>query len=495
MFKHFLRLEWKGFFRSASFGKSLGMRIFMLFLSVYMTVALLSLGAGLYPILNKLVPEQNPVEVINGFFLLWLLFELVYRFFLQTLPVVKIKPLMIMPIKRNTVVHYVLLKSLFSFYNLIVLCIAGPFAAIVAYKTEYTWSQMLVWLLAVFLLSLVINYANFIIKKRFTDNLKGLIPFLAGALLLGLLEYFDLFSIRELLGTALNYVITLPYLVVVPLLMVLMLYAWNLRNLREKFYLDAGLKSKAKQVSGSDFAWTRRFGDMAAFLQLDLKLIWRNKRPRTTVILSILILAYGLIFYTNDIYAERMPFFFVFVGIFMTGIFMVNFGQFVPSWDSSYYSMMMAQNIPLRKYLESKAFLMSFSVVVLGILTTPYVYFGYDILMMNLVCALYNLGVNVPMIIYAGSFNKKRIDLEKSPFMNTQGTGAAQFLIILPLMVFPLLVFIPFQMLISFNAGLIALALCGIVGLLLRRPFMQKITEAYAKRKYAMISGFKEEGE
>jgi hypothetical protein len=53
----------------------------------------------------------------------------------------------------------------------------------------------------------------------------------------------------------------------------------------------------------------------------------------------------------------------VFVGILMTGVFMLNYGQFVPAWDSNYYGMMMSQNIPMKQYLNSKA-VMSVSVLI-----------------------------------------------------------------------------------------------------------------------------------
>jgi hypothetical protein len=53
----------------------------------------------------------------------------------------------------------------------------------------------------------------------------------------------------------------------------------------------------------------------------------------------------------------------------MTGIFMLNYGQFVPAWDSNYYGMMMSQNIPMKQYLNSKAVLMSVSVLILVLST------------------------------------------------------------------------------------------------------------------------------
>jgi hypothetical protein len=66
-------------------------------------------------------------------------------------------------------------------------------------------------------------------------------------------------------------------------------------------------------------------------------------------------------FYINPAYKDT-PVFFVFVGILMTGVFMLNY-EFVPAWDSN-YGMMMSQNIPMKQYLNSKAVLMSVSVLI-----------------------------------------------------------------------------------------------------------------------------------
>jgi hypothetical protein len=44
----------------------------------------------------------------------------------------------------------------------------------------------------------------------------------------------------------------------------------------------------------------------------------------------------------------------------MTGVFMLNYGQFVPAWDSNYYGDDVT-NIPMKQYLNSKAVLMSVS--------------------------------------------------------------------------------------------------------------------------------------
>lgn len=437
MYKRFISLQWKAFFRSASFGRSLGLKIFMGFIAIYFAIVFLLLGIGLYPILKEAFPEQEPLETVNRWLLIYLGLELIIRFFLQTLPVITVKPLLTFPIPKRKVVNYMLLQSLFSFFNFLPLLLVIPFAVFTAYKGDAGAAAMTGWAVAVYGLILCVNYINFLLKKKFADNLKALLPYLFVVLILYALERFEIFSITEVVAAGFNEVLKMPFLSVISLILLMVLYKWNQNVLLSKFYLDESLKGKVTEAKSQEFQWLRKFGNIAPFLQLDLKLIWRNKRPRSLIFISLLIMGYGLIFYPNDTYQD-MPSFFVFVGIFMTGIFMINFGQFIPAWDSSYYSMMMSQNIPLKQYLNSKAALIIFSIVLLTILTTPYVYFGYNVLIINLACAVYNIGVNVPLLLLAGSYNRKRIDLEKSPFMNYQGTGAAQWLIALPLMVIPL---------------------------------------------------------
>jgi hypothetical protein len=492
MFLRFISLEFKSFIRSASVGKSIALKILLGFLAVYFLTAFLFLGVALYPISKELNPNQDPLTTVNNFVLLWLVIELFYRFFLQSLPVLNIKPLLVVPIPRSKVIHFVLLKSLLSFYNILPLLLIVPFGIFYAVKEKISVWNIIPWMVSVYVLTLCVNYTNFILKKRFADNLKRLLPFLALGLLLFGLEYFEVFRITVAFGKLLGLLIDYPILMGLPFLILFALYYWNFSNLRAKFYLDESIQTKSKEVSTVDYNWVRRFGKMAPFLQLDLKLIWRNKRPKTTVWMSLFFLLYGLIFYPNPTY-QSMPAFFVFVGIFVTGIFMVNFGQFIPSWDSAYFSMMMSQNIPLKEYLNSKAGLMTFSVVVLAILSVPYAFFGLNILALNLACALYNIGVNVPILMYSGSFNKKRIDLDKSPFMNYQGTGAAQWIVGFPLLLIPILIWYLAYYFFSYETGVAVLAILGLVGILLRNYLMQKIALQYAKRKYDILSGYKQQ--
>jgi hypothetical protein len=492
MFKHFLNLELKAFLRSASVGKSIALKVFLGFVALYFLLSFLVLGFALYPILLENFPKQKPIEIVNNAVIFWLACDLIFRFFMQSLPVMNIKQLLILPIKREKVIHFVLLKSLVSIYNIFPLLVILPFGITTIIQENLSVTPVLIWMLTLYLLALSVNYANFLIKKKFADNI---IAFFLFAILGGTfvaLEYFEIFKISIFTGAILNNVLKNSFLVLAPIALFAGLYFWNYIYLKSNFYLDNSLKSKIQEAKTTDLSWTKRFGEIAPFLQLDLKLIWRNKRPRTTVFMSFIFLVYGLMIYTNPNHHE-LSFIHIPIGLLMSGIFMVNFGQFIPSWDSGYYGMMMSQNIPFRKYLDSKVGLMSFSVVVLALLTTPYAYFGWNVLGANLACAVYNLGINIPVLMFAGSFNKKRIDLEKSPFMNYQGTGASQWIVGLPLFLIPGLLFYGFSEIFNAETGIIAIAAFGFIGLLCRNFIMDTITKGYQTRKYATLNGFKQQ--
>jgi len=486
MFKKFTSLQWKSFFRSSSLGKSLGIKILMGFFGVYMLLTLAGMGTGMYFILKKVFPGQSPMWSINQYFIYWILIELFLRYFMQKLPVMDIKPFLTTPVKKSTIAHYILGRSAASIYNLLTLFFIVPFAIVLLFNS-YPVLNVLLWIVGIIGIVLSINYVNLLINK----NEKVLIGIGVILALTYGLDYFEVFSVKEFFAPVFYALYAYPATVLIPIALAVGIYYINYQFLKDKIYLDAKLKSKSVEANTSDLAWTKRFGEMGAFLQLDLKMIWRNKRTKSQVFISLLFVFYGLLFYTQEMYSSMMPMK-AFVGVFMTGIFLSNFGQFIPAWDSSYYSMMMSQNIPMRTYLESKATLITVSVVFMFLLTVPYVYFGWEALAINFGCAVYNLGVNIPVILYFGSFNKKRIELDQSPFGNMQGTSATQFLIMLPVLVVPIIIFSIFYYVFNLQVAVIVLSVLGIIGFAMKNYLLDLITEQYKKKKYGMIAGFKE---
>lgn len=116
MIKNFLKLEWKSFFRSASFGKSIGVKIVMGFFALYFMAMFLIGGLVMDNILKELYPNLDVFVAFNGFVFFWILGDLVV-FFFHKLPVMNVKPLLVLPVKIRSIVNFVLRKSILSFIN------------------------------------------------------------------------------------------------------------------------------------------------------------------------------------------------------------------------------------------------------------------------------------------------------------------------------------------------------------------------------------------
>ncbi len=491
MIKHFINLEWKQYFRSSYWQKSIAINILMVFFALYFVAMFLGLGFGLLFILKKTFPEQDAFVVANGFLFFWIIGDLLMRFFLQKLPVMSVKPLLTLPIKRSTVVNYVLGKSAVSFFNFLPLFAIIPFS-IMLIRDGYAMSMVLTWMLTMIIVVLIINFLNFIIEAFSAETELSFLPVIVVVGALFGLDYFNVLPMKSLIGDSLIGIANNPILILIPIAVLLFCYAYNFKILKSKLFLDSSLKSKVTEVNAADLSWTKRFGDIAPFMQLDLKLIWRNKRTKSMAMLLLVGLLYGLFFYPQDIYRD-MVFMYAFIGIFSTGFFLINFGQFIPAWDSGYYKMLMSQNIKYEQYLRSKFILMVMSVVILFVLGIPYVYFGWKILIVHFAAAIYNIGVNSHVILFGGSFNRKKIDLDKKAAFNYQGTGAVQWLIGIPLMALPMALFGLTNWLVGFEAAVALLIALGVTGIVLHKKLMKLITKRYLDSKYKMIDAFSQD--
>ena len=96
-----------------------------------------------------------------------------------------------------------------------------------------------------------------------------------------------------------------------------------------------------------------RFGTVGALVTLELRLLWRNECPKYMTLLSLFFMAYGLIDLPrrNGTFSDSIGVM-IGVGIFLTGAFMINYGQFL-------ISRIMSGKIDLNDYILAKSTLLS----------------------------------------------------------------------------------------------------------------------------------------
>lgn len=488
MIKRFISLEWKAFTRSASFQVNLGLKILMIFGAFVMLLYALGAGFGAYFIIEKYV-DPEPLKIINKFLVFYFIGDLVMKYFLQKLPIVNIKPLLYLPLKKDQVVKFGINKTMISFFNIWHAFFFIPFS-IILLKEGHSFFNVFGWHIAMLAIIYCNNFINIFVNSKdsvFYSVLGVLATF--GALL-----YFNVFDITQFTAPVFKAFYNIPYLAILPIILAFVLYKMAFGYFRKNFYLDAGLAKKIDIAETDNMVWLDRFGSVSTFLKNDIKLIMRNKRSKMTLFLSGLFLFYGLLFFTGSVKAYDGPFWRIFAGIFVSGGFLFSFGQFVPSWDSAYYPLLMSQNIRYKEYLESKWFLMVIATVISTIIGSFYLYFGWQAYVAVIVGAIYNIGVNSHLVLWGGAYIKTPIDLTsaKKAFGDKKSFNVKTLLLTIPKLLLPMIIYAIGHFAYGEVLGFALVAVAGLAGLLFKNKVFSIVEKVYKSEKYKTLVAYKQ---
>ncbi|MDP5078688.1 MAG: DUF5687 family protein [Nonlabens sp.] len=490
MFKKFLNLEWKSFVRSAAFKQNLAVKILIGFFAIIILAEMLGAGAFAYHILRKLIEKDilhaaNPFAAVNKFLIYWFAIDLLVRYFMQKMPVTNIKPLLYLPFTKGKIVKYALGKTVLSFFNVLPAFFFIPFSTVLLIE-GYSPLCVISWHLAMLGITLSLNFLNV-----FLNNVdKVFYPVLAVFVIAGLAQYYGYFDITVYTQPVFAFFYNHAWSFIIPLMLAAYACWVAYHYFLKQLYLDAGLATAVKEAKTEDLSFLDRFGNIAVYLKNDIKLIKRNKRARSTFIMGFFFVAYG-VFFMSDLY-DGINGMKVFAGLFCTGGFLFTFGGLVPSWDSSYYKLMMSQNIPYKDFLLSKWWLMIIATALSFVLCSFYLFVGVDWWFAMFAAAIYNIGFNSSVVLLSGAYVKTPIDLtsNKKAFGDSKAFNVKTLLLTIPKLLLPVIIYYAFAWPFNETAGFVAIAVTGVLGLLLRNRIFGLIENIYKQEKYDTIAAY-----
>lgn len=487
-----LQHQRKSMLRSPSYGNNTAINVFLIILLAFMLLYMLAAGFVIDHIIITYFPDKTVVGVFNSFILYYFLGDLFMRFYLQDVPAMEVKPYLLLPINKAKIIHYLLIKSVFTFFNLIPIFLTVPFA-VKQVLPEYGTTGVVLWLTAIYLIVLFNSFLTVYFKKKLSD--KPIIPIIFSVIVVLTvgLNYLNVFSFNAISESIFSTVGSTPILVLVSLILTigayLLVFSFLKGSLRMES-LDDGKKPKV--YSGDHLLFLNKFGSVGELMALEIKLILRNKRPKSLLYMSFFFLFYGLIFYSNDIYMEGFAML-IFAGIFVTGSMLLNYGQFSFSWESSYFDFLLTKKVDLEDYIKAKYYLFAVWVIASFLITLPYAFFGWKIILINLACVAFNIGVNsIVMFVFIGK-KPKRIDISKSTVFNYEGVGAAQFIMIIPVLVVPIIIYWLTSLVAGSWGGIAAVALIGVLSMLFRDNIIKLFVKRFVSNKYIMASSLRAE--
>jgi hypothetical protein len=201
MFRKFLRLEWKAFTRSASFTGNMVLKIFMIIGAIYFSLIFLAGGILAYYGIKK-ETGQDPLVLVSRYMIYYTITDLIIRLFFQKIPIINIRPLIALPIKRSTIVNFAIGKTMVSFFNFIHALFFIPFCVVLV-KEGYSPVNVLLWLLGIWALTYCNNLLNTLLNNK--DSL--LIGFVVLVAVIAGLQYYGYYRYRWFLLRLLQYLL------------------------------------------------------------------------------------------------------------------------------------------------------------------------------------------------------------------------------------------------------------------------------------------------
>lgn len=486
--KWILRHQWLSFRRSPAFEKDLGIKIFLVFIGMIFMLNLFFLSGNLSETLAALEITTEPTQWINQFLLYYFVCELVIRYFMQKVPALDVEPYLHLPVGKGLITRFLLIKSVFSPYNLIAPAVFIPLA-INNFIPTIGLEKALIWLAFSLSLSLCLHFFNILLKKKLETKA---IVWVVFAVVIALnyvgAQFFDfeLIPLGKWVVTTYNF----PLLILLPVVLLGYLIYVSIQFFHQNLYLedlaDAEMMSGEK-LTGRLSNWGSK-GLMNTLIVQELKLILRHKRSRSSVLLAGIFLLYPLIILNRSgDSAGASHIMEIFVSVFFTGIFIIQYGQLLWSWNTNQMDFFLTKINPYTYWVESRYRLLVYSVLITAVLSLPYFYYGYELMIMMAATALYNVGINAMLIMRLSLWGAKPIELDKSSMMNYQGAGAAQFVMGIPIILGPLAVYGLFTIPWNHEIGVLAIAVTGLIGILFRKTFFNAIAKKLKKDKYKLI--------
>lgn len=487
----FISHQFKQLRRSSFWQKSLAINIVLAFVIGLVLLELLVLGIMLRKILAEIYPDQDLVAIFNGALLYYFAIDLILRYLMQSLPVMAAQPYFHLPVRKSVIVNYMLAKSKFFILNYLPLLVFIPWA-VRSVAPQYSSLQAFYWLLGLIFLIFTNNFIIVYVKRQLFT--RPWIVAVFGILVIGfiVLDSLGLYSIAAISTSLFHYLITVEWAFLAPLLLLIFVYALNFFYLRARMYVEEISTRKHRRVDNlAGFNYLKSLGRIGELVAFELKLYWRNKRSKSLLYMMPLFLLYGFFFYPQTVYME-MGGMMIFVGIFVTGGVGMSVGNYFLGWESSFFDAILANNIDFEKYFRAKYMILLGTAIFSYVVTLPYALYGWEILYINSMCFLMNIGVNAYIILLFCTNNKKRMDLSKGAAFNYQGVGASQFLIMLPLLLMPVVLYGLFSIFLDRIPAASLLGLMGVLGILFHKMLMQKVLERFKRRKYIIAEGFRE---
>lgn len=439
--------------------------------------------------------STTPTEFFTFIMPFILVIDFNIRFSVQQTPAHVIKQYLLLPLSRNLCVDSFIFSSLISLGNFTWLAFVLPYV-LMSVIFSYGWltAIMLIVFFQVLVLtsSQLYSITHVLITRSF---LWWILPIVGVALLASPLYigkdagWSQFESIYSLSGELLNRHNPLPLLISILFLTISILANRKIQSAGIEHEL---MRSENKENIGKvhKFAFLDKYGEIGMFIQLEMKLLLRNKNPRKAILngffTMILICA---IIVASDVYdSTGMTNFWALYDFILFGS-MTLMG--LMSYEGNYIDCFLTRRENILELLKAKYIFYSAILIFPFLLMLPTVISGKWSLYMLISYAIFTMGFQYFVIFHTAIFNKITMPLNTK--LIAKGgikTNYISLVIFAIVFILPNVIVTILQNFFSDNTAYTIMLVIGIVFVATHNIWLRSIYNRLMKRKYENLEGF-----
>ena len=433
----------------------------------------------------------EPYHVLNSGLAFVLALDFLLRFPFQRTPTQEVKPYLLLPVRRNRLIDFLLVRSGLSGFNFIWLFLFVPFALITVTKFYGLWG-VLTYCAGIWLLMLLNNYwfllCRTLMGERVWWALLPLAVYAGLAVGMFLPEESPVFDWFRDLGE--GFITGNGWVFLGLLAAIALLWFVDSRVIRRMIYDELNkTEDSTVQVSKlSEYKFLDRYGMTGEYMRLELKLMLRNKMCRKSLFsIIIVIVLFSAMISFSDIY--RLNDFWVMYNYVIVSL--LAFSTLM-GYEGNYMDGLMTRRESVFSLLRAKYVLYSLVLLLPFLLMLPGVATGKLSLLQIAAWGLFTAGPLNFGFFWVAVYNNRTVDLNaKMTGRNNAGTGLQQ-IASFGAFALPWAVYLPLQILFDETVAYWGLIVLGLGFILTSRLWIGFVYRRLMRRRYQNMEGFRD---
>jgi hypothetical protein len=426
---------------------------------------------------------RESYQVLNSGLVFILVIDFMIRFPFQQIPTQEVKPYLLMPVRKQRVIDFLLVRSGLDLFNLFWFFFFVPFACIALFRF-YGVFGIVAYLIGIWLLIIVNNYWFLLCRTLMNEHIAWLL--LPAALYGGIAAalFVPKHSIVGDLcidlgdgyihGNILFYLATLAVIAV--------LWFINSRLMGSLVYKEINKVDDIKIRHLSQYSFLERFGLLGEFMRLELRLLFRNRVPKIQMrTILALVIAFALIQSFTSIYND--PFMKLFITMYAFCAVGMTMLMQIMSFEGNYIDGLMVRKECILTVLKAKYILSCLYMVVPLVILIPTMVTGKVTVLFVFSMACFSMGVVYFMLFQLVVYNTNTIPLNMKVGQR-QSSSSMQKVMAFAVFIVPMALYWLLEMLCGKTVGDLILLFMGIVFILLSNVWLKNVYQRFMKRRY-----------